>query len=240
METTNNNQTAQAELRFHEESENIFAIIEAYLSKGYAEHLAKLLVYIGKERAEKALSHSIPKEMQEKVRLAYTAFSQKSNTDADVISEVGFVLSRSEFSGNEAAHAILKSLSPRELFEFTKHSDALFAENPILALNIEHSNFILFEDIVDFDDRSIQKILREVDSQDLAKALKNIAHPVQDKIFRNMSKRAAAMLREDMEYMGPVRLKDVEDAQLKIISIIQSLMESGEIVLPIGGDSLVM
>jgi flagellar motor switch protein FliG len=86
------------------------------------------------------------------------------------------------------------------------------------------------------DDRAIQKVLREVDSQELAKALKSVDTEVQDKIFRNMSKRAAGMLKEDMEYMGPVRLKDVEEAQQKIVSIIRHLEDTGEIVVARAGE----
>ena len=231
--------TALAEKRFHEESEKIFLIIQNYLSKGYAEHFAKLLVYLGSERAEKAIE-TLPKEMQESVRTAYAALSTKSNTDADIISEAGMVLSRSEFSGKEAARAILEGLTPVEAAAFTKGSDSFFTENPILSLNLEQNNFLLFEDLVDIDDRSIQKILREVDSPELAKALKSVDSAVQEKIFRNMSKRAAAMLQEDMEFMGPVRLKDVEEAQQKIVGVIHRLLEVGEIVLPVGGDALVM
>jgi flagellar motor switch protein FliG len=78
--------------------------------------------------------------------------------------------------------------------------------------------------------------MREVDSQELAKALKSVDSEVQDKIFKNMSKRAAGMLKEDMEYMGPVRLKDVEEAQQKIVSIIRHLEDTGEIVVARAGE----
>ena len=94
----------------------------------------------------------------------------------------------------------------------------------------------VFEDIVMLDDRAIQKVLREVDTQELAKALKSVDTEVQDKIFRNMSKRAASMLKEDMEFMGPVRLKDVEESQQKIVSTIRRLEDSGEIVIARSGE----
>ena len=94
----------------------------------------------------------------------------------------------------------------------------------------------VFEDIVLLDDRSIQKVLREVDGQELAKALKSVDAEVQDKIFRNMSKRAASMLREDMDFMGPIRVKDVDEAQQKIVNIIRKLEEAGEIVVARAGE----
>jgi flagellar motor switch protein FliG len=78
--------------------------------------------------------------------------------------------------------------------------------------------------------------MREVDSQELAKALKSVDSQVQDKIVKNIAKRAAGMLKEDMEYMGPVRLKDVEEAQQKIVSIIRHLEDTGEIVVARAGE----
>lgn len=95
---------------------------------------------------------------------------------------------------------------------------------------------VTFSVITKLDDRAIQKIMREVDSRDLAQALKSEDADVQDKIFKNMSKRAASMLKEDMEYMGPVRLKDVEKAQEKIISIMNFLESTGEIIIAPVGD----
>jgi hypothetical protein len=82
-----------------------------------------------------------------------------------------------------------------------------------------------------FDDRAIQKIMRETDSQELARALKISPVEIQEKIFRNMSRRAAEMLKEDMEYMGPVRVKDAEESKQRIVSIIRHLEETGEIVV---------
>ncbi len=98
-----------------------------------------------------------------------------------------------------------------------------------------------FEDIKKIDDRSIQRILREVDSQELAKALKISSKGLFTKITRNMSKRAAMMLEEDIEFMGPVRKADVYEAQDKIRAVVQRLEDRGEIVLAsfYGDDELV-
>ena len=113
--------------------------------------------------------------------------------------------------------------------------ESLEEEDPDLAEEIKKRMFV-FEDIVMLDDRAIQKVLREVDTQELSKALKSVDTEVQDKIFRNMSKRAASMLKEDMEFMGPVRLKDVEEAQQKIVSTIRRLEDAGEIVIARSGE----
>ena len=85
------------------------------------------------------------------------------------------------------------------------------------------------------DDRAIQRVLRDVDNNDLAVALKGANEEVQNVIFKNLSKRLAAMIREDMEFMGPVRMKDVEEAQQKIVGIIRKLEDSAEIVISHGG-----
>jgi hypothetical protein len=87
-----------------------------------------------------------------------------------------------------------------------------------------------------FDDRAIQKIMCKIDSQDLVKALKISPPEIQEKIFNNMSKRASEMLKEDMEYMGPIRKSDAEEAKQKIISIIRYLEDTGEILLPQTGE----
>jgi flagellar motor switch protein FliG len=111
--------------------------------------------------------------------------------------------------------------------------------DPELAEEIKRRMFV-FEDIVLLNDRSVQRAMREVDSQDLAIALKSVNAKVQEKFFKNMSKRAAAMLKEDMEYMGPVRLTDVEVCQQKIVSIIRHLEDTGEIVITRAGDEILV
>ena len=107
-------------------------------------------------------------------------------------------------------------------------------EEPELADEIRKKMFV-FEDILMLDDRSIQRVLREVENSELAVALKNANEEVQNVIFNNMSTRLVDMIKEDMEYMGPVRLKDVEEAQQKIVNIIRKLEDSAEIVISRGG-----
>ena len=112
--------------------------------------------------------------------------------------------------------------------------ETLEIEDPELADEIRRKMFV-FEDILILDNRSIQTVLREVDNNELAIALKNANEDVQRAIFDNLSSRLATMIKEDMEFMGPVRLKDVEDAQQKIVNIIRKLEDSGEIVISRGG-----
>jgi flagellar motor switch protein FliG len=112
--------------------------------------------------------------------------------------------------------------------------EALEVQDPELAEEIKKLMFV-FEDIVMIDDRSVQRVLREVETQDLALALKGASSEVSQKIYSNMSSRASDMLREDIEFMGPVRLRDVEEAQQRIVNIIRRLEETGEIVVARGG-----
>jgi flagellar motor switch protein FliG len=103
-------------------------------------------------------------------------------------------------------------------------------QNPDLSNEIKKLMF-MFEDIVSIDDRGIQQILKEVDNKELAMALKTASEDVKNKIFKNMSKRASEAIREEMEYMGPVRLRQVEEAQQRIVAIIRKLEEAGEIII---------
>ena len=99
---------------------------------------------------------------------------------------------------------------------------------------------LVFEDIILLDDRAVQKVIRQADTAALAKALKGVDSEVQDKIFRTMAKRAALTLKEDMDAMGPVRLRDVEEAQLRIVTIIRDLEERCQIVIPRGEGEIVV
>ncbi|HCE00769.1 MAG TPA: flagellar motor switch protein FliG, partial [Armatimonadetes bacterium] len=117
--------------------------------------------------------------------------------------------------------------------------ESLAESNPELAEQVKNMMFV-FEDIVQLDDRAVQQVLREVDMKDLATALKSVKEDVQQKVFKNLSERAAAMLKEDMEFMGPVRLKVVEEAQQKIVAVIRRLEAAGEITIGRDGEEDVL
>jgi flagellar motor switch protein FliG len=117
--------------------------------------------------------------------------------------------------------------------------DSLSESNPELAEQVKNLMFV-FEDIVQLDDRAIQAVLKEVDMKELATALKGVNAEVAQKIFKNMSERAVGMLKEDMEFMGPVRLRVVEEAQQKIVSVIRRLEEAGEITVGRAGEEDVL
>ncbi len=112
--------------------------------------------------------------------------------------------------------------------------ESLEIEDPELADEIRKKMFV-FEDILSLDDRSVQRVLRDVDNNELAVALKGANEDVQNLIFSNLSSRLATMIKEDMDFMGPVRMKDVEEAQQKIVNIIRKLEDSAEIIISRGG-----
>lgn len=167
--------------------------------------------------------------------------AKMDRTSPDVIKEVERVLERKLSSlvnqdytivgGVDAIVDILNSVDRGT----EKHiMENLEIEEPELADEIRRKMFV-FEDILALDDKTIQRVLRDVDNNDLGIALKGSTEEVQNVIFNNLSKRLAAMIREDMDFMGPVRMKDVEEAQQKIVNIIRKLEDTGEIIIARGG-----
>ena len=98
----------------------------------------------------------------------------------------------------------------------------------------------VFEDIITLDNRSIQRVIREIDNSQWAIALKGASEDVKEVIFSNMSKRLVEMMNEDIEFMGPVHLRDIEDAQQNIVNVIRKLEEDGEIIIPRGGAEIIV
>ena len=162
-------------------------------------------------------------------------------TSPDVIKEVEGVLKRKLASLVNKDYAIIGGVDAVVDILNTvdrtteKHiMESLEIDEPELADEIRKKMFV-FEDIKILDDRAIQRVLRDVENNDIAIALKGANEEVQNIIFNNLSKRLAAMIKEDMEFMGPVRMKDVEEAQQKIVAIIRKLEDAGEIVVSRGG-----
>ena len=226
--------TEEIQKSFDAAHEKVVSIIADYVAGGYVETLAKLLVYIGDTKAEETLA-KLPEPVQEQVREAYKKLSNKKLTDPEILSPAMRVLKDAQFYGNPLCDAVAAALTSDEKNEILGASDDLFNQDPLITLSIE-KNLITFDIITKLDDRATQKWLREVDQQELAKSLKGADEEIQNKVFRNMSKRAASMLKEDMEFMGPVRVADVNEARDRIIKIILRLEENGDIVIASFGD----
>ncbi|MDR0441805.1 MAG: flagellar motor switch protein FliG [Treponema sp.] len=209
-----------------------------FIQQEHPQTIALILAYLEPNKASIILQN-LPHEVQSDVARRIATMDR---TSPEVLREVERVLekklsslSSEDYTAAGGVESIVEILNLVDRASEKQIIEALEDEDPELAEEIKKRMFV-FEDIVMLDDRAIQKVMREVDSQELAKALKSVDSEVQDKIFKNMSKRAAGMLKEDMEYMGPVRLKDVEEAQQKIVSIIRHLEDTGEIVVARAGE----
>jgi flagellar motor switch protein FliG len=117
--------------------------------------------------------------------------------------------------------------------------EGLEAEDPDLVEQIRRLMFV-FEDIMLVDDKGIQTVLKEVDNGELALALKTATEPLRDKIFKNMSERASQLIKEDMDFMGPVRVADVEAAQQRVVDVVRRLVDGGEIVIAGRGEDVLV
>lgn len=208
-----------------------------FIQDEHPQTIALILSYLSSGQASSIIS-ALPPDKQADVA---KRIAQMDRTSPDVIKEVERVLERKLSSlvnqdytivgGVDSIVAILNTVDRGT----EKHiMETLEIEEPELADEIRRKMFV-FEDILSLDDKSIQRVLREVDNNELAVALKGSNEEVQTVIFNNLSKRLATMIKEDMEFMGPVRLKDVEEAQQKIVNIIRKLEDSAEIIISRGG-----
>ena len=208
-----------------------------FIQDEHPQTIAMILSYLSAGQAAMIIG-ALPPEKQADVAKRIALMDR---TSPDVIKEVERVLERKLSSlvnqdytivgGVDAIVGILNTVDRAT----EKHiMESLEIEEPELADEIRKKMFV-FEDILLLDDRAIQRVLRDVDNNDLGVALKAANEEVQNVIFKNMSKRLAAMIKEDMEFMGPVRRKDVEEAQQKIVGIIRKLEDSAEIVISRGG-----
>jgi flagellar motor switch protein FliG len=213
------------------------------ISYEHPQTIALVLCYMQTDKAAQVLAE-LPEEIQSEV--AYR-IATMSNTSPMVIKEIEKVLEnklssvvRTEMTTLGGVETLVGILNQVDRTTEKNITESLEREDSELADRVKSSMFV-FEDIITLDDMSIQRILREVDAKELALALKGCSEDVANKIYKNQSKRAAASLKEDMEFLGPVRLMDVEKSQQKIVSVIRRLDEAGEIIISRGGeDALIL
>ncbi len=213
-----------------------------FIQNEHPQTIALILCYMDPNKASQILSslqHNIQADVAKRIALMERVSPEILREVERVLERKLAALSSEDFTQAGGIDAIVEILNNVDRATEKTIIEALEDDDPDLAEEIKKRMFV-FEDIVLLEDRAIQRVLREVDNQDLAKALKQVDPDVQEKIFRNMSKRAATLLKEDMEYMGPVRLKDVEEAQQKIVNIIRKLEEQGEIVVARGGEDEIL
>lgn len=212
------------------------------INSEHPQTIALILCYLQADKAGQILS-ALPEELQGEV--AYR-IATMSNTSPMVIKEIEKVLNtklssvvRSDVTVLGGVETIVDILNQVDRTTEKNITEELEKEDQELAEKIKQSMFV-FEDIVTMDDVSIQRVLRELDNKDVALALKGSSEEVANCIFRNQSKRASSALKEDIEFLGPVRLFDVEKAQQKIVGIIRRLDDAGEIVIARGGEDAII
>jgi len=212
------------------------------ITNEHPQTIALILCYLQPDKAGQILSE-LPEDVQTEVSFRIASMN---NTSPMVIKEIEKVLDsklssvvRSDLTVVGGVSTLVDILNQVDRTTEKNITEGLEKEDAELAEKIKESMFV-FEDIITLDDVAIQRVLREVETKELALALKGCSDEVTNAIFRNQSKRAAATLKEDMEFLGPVRLMDVEKAQQRIVSVIRRLDEAGEIVLSRGGEDAII
>jgi flagellar motor switch protein FliG len=208
-----------------------------FIQNENSQTIALVLAYLQPEQSSIILS-SLPQEKQADVA---KRIALMDSTSPEVISQVERVLEQKlsatvtqDYTNAGGIAAIVQILNGVDRGTERTILDSLEIQDPELAEEIKKRMFV-FEDIVNVDNRSIQRIIRDIENADLQLALKVASEEVREAIFKNMSKRMADTFREEMEFMGPVRLRDVEEAQTRIVSTIRRLEEAGEIIIARGG-----
>ncbi|HZP81737.1 MAG TPA: flagellar motor switch protein FliG [Chthonomonadaceae bacterium] len=210
----------------------------SFIQDEHPQTIALILAHLNANQAAAVLS-GLPQELRAEVARRIAIMDR---TPPEVIREIEKVLER-KLSNAVITQGFTAAGGVKSLVEVLNWVDrttektileSLTETSPELADEVKKLMFV-FEDIIMLDDASIQKVLREVDTKELALALKGVGEEVQTRIFKNMSERASTMLKEDMEFMGPVRLRNVEEAQQRIVGVIRRLEEAGEIVVARGG-----
>jgi len=215
-----------------------------YIQNEHPQTIALVLAYLPPDQAAAILSALPPEDQAEVAR----RIAIMDRTAPDIVAEVETMLERKlssvvtqDFSMAGGIEALVQVLNNVDRSTERGIMDVLEINDPELAEEIKKRMFV-FEDLVMLDNRSIQRLLREVDmNEDLPLALKVASDAVKAKIMQNISKRAAETLEENMEYLGPVRLRAVEEAQQRIVALVRRLEEEGEIEVVRGqGDELVV
>lgn len=208
-----------------------------FIQDEHPQTIALILSYLAPQQAALIVS-ALPPEQQSDVAKRIAVMDR---TSPDVVKEVEKVLEsklaslvNQDYTIIGGVDAVVEILNTVDRGTEKHIMETLEVEDPELADEIRKKMFV-FEDILLLDDRAIQRVLRDVDNNDLALALKGGNEQVQTSIFNNLSKRLAVMIKEDMDFMGPVRVTDVEEAQQKIVNIIRKLEDAGEIVISRGG-----
>lgn len=208
-----------------------------FIQNEHPQTIALILSYLDPEQSGQILSE-LPQEVQADIARRIAIMD---GTSPEIINEVEQILERKlsatvthDYTQTGGIEAVVDVLNGVDRATERTILDALEIQDPELAEEIKKRMFV-FEDIVTLDGRAIQRVIRDSENDDLRLALKVASEEVKEIVFKNMSKRMVDTFMEEMEYMGPVRLRDVEEAQSRIVAVIRRLEEAGEIVIARGG-----
>ncbi|MFD0943324.1 flagellar motor switch protein FliG [Savagea faecisuis] len=208
-----------------------------FIQNEHPQTIALILSYLEPEQAGMILS-SLSQDVQADIA---KRIATMESTSPEVISEIESVLERKlsstvtqDFTETGGVDAVVEVLNGVDRSTEKTILDTLEIQDPELAEEIRKRMFV-FEDIVTLDNRSIQRIIRDLENEDLILSMKVSSEEVKEILFQNMSSRMAESFKDEMEIMGPVRLKDVEEAQSRIVSTIRRLEDAGEIIIARGG-----
>ncbi len=208
-----------------------------FIQNEHPQTIALILSYLDSAQAGQILSE-LPQEMQADIARRIAVMD---STSPEIINEVEQILERKlsatvtqDYTQTGGVEAVVDVLNGVDRATERTILDALEIQDPELAEEIKKRMFV-FEDIVTLDNRAIQRIIRDCETEDLMLSLKVSSDEVKEIVFSNMSSRMVETFKDEMEYMGPVRLREVEEAQSRIVGIIRRLEESGEIIVARGG-----
>ncbi|HET7658312.1 MAG TPA: flagellar motor switch protein FliG, partial [Bacillales bacterium] len=208
-----------------------------FIQDEHPQTIALILAYLDSAQAGQILS-ALPHEMQGDVA---KRIALMNSTSPEIINEVERILERKlsatvtqDYTKVGGLETVVQVLNGVDRSTEKTILDELEAQDPELVEEIKKRMFV-FEDIVTLDNRAIQRVIRDVENNDMMLALRAASEEVKEIVFQNMSQRMAETIKEEMEFMGPVRLRDVEEAQTRIVLIIRRLEDAGEIVIARGG-----
>ncbi|MFK2824994.1 flagellar motor switch protein FliG [Bacillus sp. B190/17] len=208
-----------------------------FIQNEHPQTIALILSYLDPQQAGQILSE-LPQDVQADIARRIAIMD---STSPEIINEVEAILERKlsatvtqDYTQTGGVEAVVEVLNGVDRATEKTILDSLEIQDPELAEEIKKRMFV-FEDIVTLDNRSIQRVIRDCENEDLLLSLKVSSEEVKEIVFRNMSARMMETFKEEMEFMGPVRLRDVEEAQSRIVSTIRRLEEAGEIIIARGG-----
>lgn len=208
-----------------------------FIQDEHPQTIALILSYLDPVQAGQILSE-LPQEIQAEIAKRIAVMD---STSPEIINEVEQILERKlsatvtqDYTNTGGIEAVVEVLNGVDRSTERTILDSLEIQDPELAEEIKKRMFV-FEDIVTLDNRAIQRVIRDCENEDLILALKVSSEEVREIVFKNMSQRMAESFRDEMEYLGPVRLRDVEEAQSRIVAVIRRLEDAGEIVVARGG-----